>query len=146
MRFGELAALRWEDIDFKEKVIRVNRTLVYQKYLEDEGKTFHFEPPKTKTSIREIPINHQCEVALKKQYLQKNVIKNKVPTEKKIDEQFQDLLFTTKFNTPLNSQIVCDAIKKNVNEVNLIRDVTEEMEVFSCHCFRHTFATSTALH
>lgn len=141
MRVGELAALRWEDIDFKEKVIHVNRTLVYQKYLEDERKTFHFERSKTKTSIGEIPINHQCEVALKKQYLQKNVIKNKVPTEKKIDEQFQDLLFTTKFNTPLNSQIVCDAIKKNVNEVNLIRDVTEEMEVFSCHCFRHTFAT-----
>ena len=67
--------------------------------------------------------------------------KNKAPKEKKVDEQFQDLLFTTKFNTPLNSQIVCDAIDRIVKEINLTRDVTDEMEVFSAHCFRHTFAT-----
>lgn len=141
MRVGELAALRWEDIDFENKVIRVRRTLVYQKYDEDDKKTFHFELPKTKTSIRDIPINRQCEIALKKQYMQKNVVKMKAPVEKKVDEQFGDLLFTTKFNTPLNSQIVCDAIKKIVDEVNLTRDITEEMEVFSAHCFRHSFAT-----
>ena len=141
MRIGELAALRWNDIDFENNVIHVVRTLVYQKYEEDNCKTFHFELPKTKTSLRDIPINKQCKTALQKQYLQKNVVKNKAPKEKKVDEQFQDLLFTTKFNTPLNSQIVCDAIDKIVKEINLTRDVTDEMEVFSAHCFRHTFAT-----
>ena len=141
MRIGELAALRWEDIDFDKMVIKVNRTLVYQKYIDDDAKTFHFELPKTKTSIREIPINRQCEIALKKQYLQKNVVRDKAPSEKKVEKQFSDLLFTTKFNTPLNSQIIGDAIKKIVDEVNLTRDVTEELEMFSCHCFRHTFAT-----
>lgn len=141
MRIGELAALRWEDVDFQENIIHVKRTLVYQKYDADNKKTFHFELPKTKTSLRDIPINHQCEIALKKQYLQKNIVKSKAPAEKKVDKQFEDLLFTTKYNTPLNSQIVCDAIKSIVNEVNLTRDVTEEMEMFSCHCFRHTFAT-----
>ena len=139
MRIGEIASLRKSDIDFNNKLIHVTRTLVYQKYEADDCKTFHFEPPKTKTSIRKIPINKQCEIALKKQFLQKNVIMNKSP--KKVDEQFQDLLFTTKYNTPLNSQIVCDAIDRIVSEINLTRDVTEEMEVFSCHCFRHTFAT-----
>ena len=66
MRVGELAALRWEDVDFEEMVIHVRRTLVYQKYDEDTKKTFHFELPKTKTSFRDIPINRQCEIALKK--------------------------------------------------------------------------------
>ena len=141
MRIGELAALRWKDIDLDKKVIHVNRTLVYQKYDTDSCKTFHFELPKTKTSLRDIPINRQCEIALKKQYIQKCVIKNKAPIEKKVEEKFSDLLFTTKFNTPLNSQIVCDAIKKIIDEINLTRDYIEEMEVFSCHCFRHTFAT-----
>lgn len=141
MRIGELAALRMEDVDFENGIIHVRRTLVYQKYLDDEKKTFHLELPKTETSIRTIPINHQCELALKRQYLQKNVIKTKAPAEKKVDEQFKDLLFTTKFNTPLNSQIICDAIKKIVDEMNLTRDITEEIEPFSCHCFRHTFAT-----
>lgn len=139
MRIGELASLRWNDIDWENNVIHVTRTLVYQKYDSDTCKTFHFEKPKTNTSTRDIPITHQCEISLKKQYLQKNVISNKSP--KKVEQQFQDLLFTTKYNTPLNAQIISDAINKIVNEINLMRDVTEEMETFSCHCFRHTFAT-----
>lgn len=141
MRIGELAALRWEDVDLGNRLIHVRRTLVYQKYDTDTCKTFHFELPKTKTSYRDIPINRQCELALKKQYMQKNVVKDKAPKEKEVEEQFKDLLFTTKFNTPLNAQIICDAIKRIVNEINLTRDVTDEMETFSCHCFRHTFAT-----
>ena len=141
MRIGELAALRWSDIDWDNRVIRVTRTLVYQKYEGDSQKEFHFENPKTRTSLRNIPINRQCEVALKKQFMQKSVVTSKQPITKKVDERYSDLLFTTKFNTPLNSQIVSDAIKKVVDEVNLTRDITEEMELFSAHCFRHTFAT-----
>ena len=141
MRIGELAALRWKDIDLDNKIIHVRRTLVYQKYEDDECKTFHLELPKTKTSIRDIPINRQCETALKKQYIQKNVIADKAPDEKKVEKEFLDLLFTTKFNTPLNAQIISDAIDKIIKEINLMRDVTNEMDTFSCHCFRHTFAT-----
>lgn len=139
MRIGEIAGLRWKDVDMENKIIHVRRTLVYQKYDEDEGKTFHIEPPKTKTSYRDIPMNRQCELALKKQYMQKNVVQGR--GIKTVEEPFQDLLFTTKYNTPINSQIVCDAIKRIVDEVNLTRDILEEVEVFSCHCFRHTFAT-----
>ena len=141
MRIGELAALRWKDIDWDNNVIHITRTLVYQKYEDDEKKTFHFEDPKTDTSTRDIPINKQCSLSLKKQFMQKRVVESKAPLVKKPEKQFQDLLFTTKFNTPLNSQIILDAIKKIVDEVNLTRDTTEEMELFSCHCFRHTFAT-----
>lgn len=141
MRIGELAALTWDDIDWDKMVVSVKRTLVYQKYETDEGKTFHIEPPKTKTSYREIPINRQCEAALKKQYIQKNVIMRKAPDAKKIRKEFEGFLFTTKFNTPLNASIISDAIKRIIDEINSTRDVTEEMENFSCHCFRHTFAT-----
>ena len=73
--------------------------------------------------------------------MQKSVVKIKQPTTKNIDKEYADLLFTTKFNTPLNSQIVCDAIKKIIDEINLTRDYIDEMELFSAHCFRHTFAT-----
>ena len=141
MRIGELAALRWSDIDCETNVIKVTRTLVYQKYEGDEQKSFHFENPKTATSKRNIPINHQCEMALKRQYMQKNVIAQKAPKSKSVDKQYADLLFTTKFDTPINSQIICEAIKKVVDEVNLTRDYVDEIEVFSPHCFRHTFAT-----
>lgn len=141
MRVGELAALRWKDIDWTKNTITVSRTLVYQKYEGDSKKTFHFEAPKTKTSHRAIPINKNCAIALKKQFIQKKIVETKAPPSKKPDEKFRDLLFTTRYNTPLNSQVVCDAIKRIVDEVNLTRDFIDELEVFSCHCFRHTFAT-----
>ena len=111
------------------------------KYEGDLGKTFHMEPPKTKTSFREIPINKQCELALKKQYAQKKVVESKMPKSKRVKEEFEELLFTTKFNTPLNSQIIIDAIHKIVKTINETRYYIEEIEDFSCHCFRHTFAT-----
>lgn len=141
MRIGEIAALREEDIDFSKKEIHVRRTLVYAKYEEDSHKTFHFEDPKTETSFRTIPINKQCFSALKKQIMQKRVVQNKAPKSKLPDEPFRDLLFTTSLNTPINSQIIIDAIEKIVKEINMTRDFLEEMEMFSCHAFRHTFAT-----
>ena len=141
MRIGELAALKWTDVDWDNKVIHVTRTLVYQKYDDDSQKEYHFEKPKTKTSIRDIPINRQCEMALKRQFIQKSVVVTKQPITKKIDEKYLDLLFTTRFNTPLNSQIVCEAINKIIKEINLTKDYLDEIEPFSAHCFRHTFAT-----
>ena len=139
LRIGELTALTADDIDWDNMVIRVNKTLLYQKLDGDTKKTFHIHPPKTKSSYREVPINTDCELALKKQIVQKNVIASKSPKIPK--DGFENLLFTTKFNTPINSQIYADAIKAVVNEINLTRDTLEEMETFSSHTFRHTFAT-----
>lgn len=141
LRIGEIAALTWADIDFVKKEISITKTLLYQKFedLGDTKKTFHLGTPKTKTSIRKVPINRQCEVALKKQWMQKQVISKKRP--KSVSKEFQDLLFTTKFNTPLNVQIVSDAIRSIIDEINLTKDKLEEMEYFSSHAFRHTFAT-----
>lgn len=141
MRIGELAALRWTDVDWDSRVIHITRTLVYQKYESDSQKEYHFEKPKTRTSLRDIPINRQCEIALKKQFVQKSIVAAKQPITKKIDDKYADLLFTSKFNTPLNSQVVCQAINKIIEEVNLTKDYLDEIEPFSAHCFRHTFAT-----
>lgn len=139
LRPGEICGLKWSDIDLKKKEISIERTLLYQKLDGDEQKTFHFDPPKTKTSRRKVPVNKQCEIALKKQYIQNNVIKNRLNA--KPLEGFSDLLFTTKYATPINSQIYLDAIRKIVDEVNLTRDDLEQMVTFSGHTFRHTFAT-----
>lgn len=51
MRFGELIALTWEDINFNEKVIRT-----YRRY---NTSTRQFVPPKNQTSIRNIPISDE---------------------------------------------------------------------------------------
>ncbi|MCM1262558.1 MAG: tyrosine-type recombinase/integrase [Butyrivibrio sp.] len=67
LRPGELFALQLKDIDLKNGFIDVNKTLVYQKYLTDNRKTFHLEPPKTKQSYRKVPINSICRMYLEKQ-------------------------------------------------------------------------------
>jgi integrase len=52
MRHGELAALRWEDIDLEKGTIFVHRTVMYQ------GKgTFLEGDPKTEAGVRTIPIS-----------------------------------------------------------------------------------------
>lgn len=135
LRPGELFALQISDIDFKNGFIDVNKTLVYQKYLDDDGKTFHVEPPKTKQSFRKVPINSVCRIYLEKQIELKKVVSEKRPKQK------NDYLFVTKFNTPLNSVIYSDAIKAVIRQINLVRPFGNQFEVFSGHTFRHTFAT-----
>lgn len=137
LRAGEICALTMDDIDFKNKQISVTKTLLYQKLDNDSKKTFHLEPPKTYTSKRIVPLNDNSTFALKKQIRLKTILSHKyVKTEK-----FYDLLFTTKFNTPINAQILNDAIKRIINEVNIQREDPEKIPSFSSHTFRHTFAT-----
>ena len=139
LRQGELCALTWDDIDLDRKEIRVTKTLLYQKLGDDKQKTFHIELPKTTASERNVPINKQCEIALKKQYMQQNVIMSK--SSAKPVEGFENLLFTTKYGTPINAQIYNDAIKSIVNEINLCRDEADKFEVFSSHTLRHSLTT-----
>lgn len=131
LRPGELFALTESDIHLDERYIDVNKTLVYQKYLTDSKKTFHLEPPKTKQSYRHVPINSICY-----EYLIQQIKLKKIVSCKKSAKQ-SEYLFITKFNTPLNSQIYSDAIKAVIENNNL----ANEIEVFSGHTFRHTFAT-----
>jgi integrase len=55
MRIGELLALRWKNVDFERKVIRV-REAVY------EG---HVSTPKTRSGLRDVPIGPALEHALR---------------------------------------------------------------------------------
>ena len=135
LRPGELFALERSDINLDKCYIDVNKTLVYQKYLTDQCKTFHVEPPKTKYSYRKVPINSVCKIYLERQFELKKVIEHKRP------KQQNNYLFVTKYNTPLNSQIYSDAIRAVIRNINLLRTTENEFPTFSGHTLRHTFAT-----
>lgn len=139
LRPGELYALTPEDIHFEKKEIRVNKTLVYQKFEGDRGKVYHLGPPKTKSSNRTVPITERCGDALRKQIRQRQIILNK-PNITPI-KGFENLLFLSTLGTPLNATTYSDAIGRIVDTINLMKDPLEQMEKFSGHCFRHTFAT-----
>lgn len=144
LRPGEAYALEENDLNFELHEISVTKTLIYAEWEEDSGKTFHIGPPKTKTSVRKVPMDSVAEIALKKQILQKHVVSQRYPNGTKsncVPEEFKNLLFTTRFNTPICTQTFTDAIERIIDEINLMTDPLDEFEKFSPHCFRHTFAT-----
>ena len=53
LRIRELCALKWSDVNFEERLIRVTKTYYSEYYKIDD---FKITPPKTKNSIREIEV------------------------------------------------------------------------------------------
>lgn len=69
LRIGELCALTWDDIDLENKVIHINKTLIRVKCKDPNSKVktkIILDAPKTKHSIRDIPINESILPYLKK--------------------------------------------------------------------------------
>ena len=65
MRIGEICALKWEDVDFAQKIVTVKRTVgrIYNCELKSTERIL--SSPKTRNSSREIPISKQLFLALK---------------------------------------------------------------------------------
>ena len=55
LRIGEVCALKWSDIDFESKKIRIRHT-VQRIYMSKKNSKLVITSPKTKNSVREIPI------------------------------------------------------------------------------------------
>lgn len=60
LRRGEAIPLTWDDIDLENKVIRINKQYTYH------GRNLVVCPPKTKASIRELPILPHIEIELRR--------------------------------------------------------------------------------
>lgn len=71
LRIGEICALSWEDIDMKEKVIHVRATISrVRESATDRISESHLilGSPKTKASVRDIPISSDLNAILKEMY------------------------------------------------------------------------------
>ena len=56
LRIGELCALRWSDINFDAQLLHINKTMI-RTYTKEDGSKLNITPPKTRSSIRTIPLN-----------------------------------------------------------------------------------------
>ena len=131
MRIGEVFALNWNDIDLKGKTINVDKTLSYS------GNSWRISTPKTKTSIRVIPIgdslcrilsNYKAYQLKNKVYYGKFYVKNYLKDSCLNHESGEetDFVFTTKwgeFAKPSEMQRICRKFG------------------FKFHQLRHTHAT-----
>lgn len=56
IRIGELCALKWGDININTKMLSINKTMI-RTYTKEDGSKLNITPPKTRSSIRNIPLN-----------------------------------------------------------------------------------------
>lgn len=133
MRFGEVFGLAWDDIDFDKKIIHVRHTL---KYMARKG--YYLETPKTKASLRDIPITDQASAMLKEHRKNQLSMKMKLGAHWKAVDELGDLAFKGRFGAPVSIVTVNRSIKQIASQM-----VSEGYidEVFTFHTFRTTFAT-----
>lgn len=56
IRIGELCALKWGDININTKMLSINKTMI-RTYTKEDGSKLNITPPKTRSSIRNVPLN-----------------------------------------------------------------------------------------
>ena len=123
MRVGEITGLKFSDIDRTENVIRIRRTL---KYAVGEG--FSEDTPKTGTSKRDIPLTEDMAA----------IISEQRATYKDNIISFDGYVFHLPNGQPFKRSRIQYEITRIVKKMN--QDGIQ-IEYFTPHCFRHTFAT-----
>lgn len=148
LRSGELRGLTWSDIDFRKREISINKTLVYIKDMETKKYVFKYQTPKTKNSIRTIPMQESVYKALKRQKIQLKEMQLMCEEWKNL-EGFEHLVFLGKNEKPISErafQVTLDGIEKAINKereciAKKNKTSFEPIPHFYPHALRHTFAT-----
>ncbi len=145
MRIGEILSLTWKDIDFKNGSISVDKTLCkVSDYVKQGGKTyFTITTPKTKNSIRDVPMLGKVRETLLEQRKDRDKL-NAISID-----GYKDFVFTGRTGNVFYSENIRTAIKRIVGRINKAEAAAAGaegrepvvFEAFSPHCMRHTFAT-----
>ncbi|OCA70364.1 integrase [Chryseobacterium contaminans] len=119
MRIGEVCALTWDDIDTDNGVISVNRTIQRIYVIEDGNRRTELilDTPKTKNSIRDIPIS-------------KDLLRILKPFKKIVNSSFFVLTNDSKPTEPRTYRSYYKNLMKELN-----------MPELKFHGLRHSFAT-----
>lgn len=138
MRIGECLGLRWEDCDFKSKIINVNHNLIYRT-TEARKMELHITTPKTKAGIRIIPMFDDVKRALLDERLKQM---EHGFTLAEIDG-YSGFIFQNRNQEVLNPHVVNRAIARIIRDHNIKaeKDGTIKLPHFSVHNLRHTFCT-----
>lgn len=146
LRVGEAIGIRWDDIDLENRIIDINHSLTYYQRADDSYKCeFRVSLPKTEAGNRRIPMMQQVYDVLQEEYERQ---KQEGFCVENVDGM-TNFVFTNRFGMPHNPAAVNRAIKRIVDTHNSEEEVAAKKEKrepvmiprFSCHIFRHTFAS-----
>ena len=144
-RIGEALGLRWQDLDFENRVISINHSLVYYPANGSNKCVLRVSLPKTDAGIRTIPMLDIVKDAFEMLYEEQ---KENGFNETEIDGM-SGFIFCNRFGSVPNPQTVNHTIKRIANNYNadeVVRAKKEHRDPiilpnFSCHHLRHTFCT-----
>ncbi len=122
LRTGELVGLKWKDIDFEEKTLKIERSMEYR-YTTG---AWRVGEPKSKSGYRTIPLTDEAIRILKSQ-------KAKNQNIKYIPDEWAEQVFLCRKGEPVKNSTYDTALFKICDKANIKR--------FSMHVLRHTFAT-----
>lgn len=123
IRLGELLAITWKDVDFKNETIGISKNIIQVKNYLNQGDSKNItiiqETPKTKASIRKVPLTQRSLGILK--------------SRKMLAESDQDVVFTTKVKTTIRHRNVARSFYRIAKKAKI--------EGANPHSLRHTYAT-----
>ena len=143
-RIGEILGLRWEDCDFKDRMININHNLIYR--VQDNGTCeFHVTTTKTKAGTRIVPMFEEVRKAL----LVEKEKQDKMDFVMPVVDGYTNFVFLSRYKTVLGPHCInraIDRIRRDYNEEETILATQEAREPvllphFSVHNLRHTFCT-----
>lgn len=147
MRIGELGGLQWEDIDFENGFIQINRALYcqYDKGVKHSG----LISPKTANSYRKIPFFGETKSYLLSQKKKQDRLKKELGDRWRCPEEFGNLVFTSSMGSPVTRYVLASDMNNILKNINLSEAYNAQregrnpilMDSIHPHCLRHTFIT-----
>ncbi len=145
MRRGELAGLTWDDVDFNNNTISVNKTLHNHVTLSGHQKYF-ITFPKTRGSVRDIPMLDDVRDTLEELYKRRHDFNSsdQVEIDGFTDFVFRDLSGKVYDGHRINRMLRRIREDYNADETRLATKEGREpflLPHFTCHNLRHTFCS-----
>ena len=144
MRIGECLGLRWDDLDFEQRIISVNHNITNRPH--DDGTCIkHISTPKTRAGERTIPMIDEVFEAFLKEYEMQKCMGYKSETV----DGYTNFVFLTAGGSVISPGSVNRALTNiteayNAQEIRAAKEENREPVLiphFSAHNLRHTFCT-----
>lgn len=137
LRVGEVTGITWEDLDFKNKTINIDKQFTL---IAGGGKhEYHISKPKTESGIRKAPMSDDV-LEMMQEHKRESFFES-MKYGVNVDG-YRGFVFHTRTGLPVLPNRINDYLSKVVSSYNESHE--DSLPKISCHTMRHTFCTRMA--